>query len=661
MRTPTTKGLARGLAVLSLALPASLLAGPNPASEATSRAHAAVLDKLDFEDQQSFEDARRGFIARITEDQLVDAQGNTIWSTRAYDFLEAEQAPDTVNPSLWRQARLNSIHGLFEVVDGIYQIRGMDLSNMTIVEGKEGLIIIDPLLTPATAKAGLELYRQHRSDKPVVAVMYTHSHADHFAGVKGVISQDDVDQGRVKVYAPDGFLEHAVSENVIAGNAMTRRASYMYGTALPINAQGHVDTGLGKGLSMGPRTLIAPTDIITNNGVQTIAGVPIDFQLAPGSEAPAEMMMYFPDKRVFNTAEVTSQHLHNIYTLRGAEIRDASRWSRYIDEVLADYGDRTDVLIGQHHWPVWGTDSARHFLTVQRDLYKFIHDQSVRLMNHGYRPGEIAETIKLPASLAGEWAARDYYGTLKHNSRAIYQRYLGWYDANPANLDPPPPVEEAQKSIEYMGGIDQVIQRARTDYQAGNYRWVASVMSKAVFAEPGNQQARDLAADAMEQLGYQAESGPWRDVYLSAAQDLRGSSKPSGGSSGGSGDMLEGLTTGMVFDLFGVRLNGPKADGKHIVLNWHFTDTDEHIRTNLQNATLTWLPDRQSDEAAASVTLTRATLNEVLLRKTSFPEAIRSGHIKIKGDGSKLFELLGLLDEFKPGFSLVGPVELEAR
>lgn len=661
MRNPIAQGLAHGLAVFSLVVPVSLLADSNPASDATRHANAAALEQLDFADRQSFEDARRGFIASMSEDQLVDAQGNTVWSTRAYDFLDEDQAPDTVNPSLWRQARLNSIHGLFEVVDGIYQIRGMDLSNMTIVEGEDGLIIIDPLLTPATAKAGLELYRQHRSDKPVVAVMYTHSHADHFAGVKGVISQDDVDQGRVRVYAPDGFLEHAVSENVIAGNAMTRRASYMYGIALPINAQGHVDTGLGKGLSMGPRTLIAPTDIITRNGVQTIAGVPIEFHLAPGSEAPAEMMMYFPDKRVFNTAEVASQHLHNIYTLRGAEIRDASLWSRYIDEVLADYGDRTDVLIGQHHWPVWGTEPTKHFLTVQRDLYKYIHDQSVRLMNHGYRPGEIAESIKLPASLAGEWAARDYYGTLKHNSRAIYQRYLGWYDANPANLDPPTPVEEAKKSIEYMGGIAQVVERARADYEAGNYRWVASVMSKAVFADPANQQARDLAADAMEQLGYQAESGPWRDVYLSAAQDLRGDGRAPSGTSTGSGDMLQGLTTGMVFDLFGVRLNGPKAKGKRIVLNWHFTDTKERIRTNLQNATLTWLPDRQSDDAAASITLTRATLNDVLLRKTSFPEAVKSGQIEIKGDQRKLFELLGLLDEFKPDFSLVGPVGMDAH
>lgn len=644
-----------GFALMTLALPLSLAAAPKAATDATITANAAVRDSLDLADQQSFEDARRGFMAALPDAHVLNENGQVAWSARPYAFLEQETAPDTVNPSLWRQARLNSIHGLFEVVEGIYQIRGMDLANMTIVEGENGLIVIDPLLTPATARAGLELYREHRGDKPVVAVMYTHSHVDHFAGVKGVISQEDVDAGRVKVYAPDGFLEHAVSENVIAGNAMTRRATYMYGAGLPINPQGHVDTGLGKGLSMGPRTLIAPTDLITENGLQTIAGVEVEFHLAPGSEAPAEMMMYFPRHRVFNTAEVTSQHLHNIYTLRGAEIRDASLWSRYIDEVLADYGDRTDILIAQHHWPVWGPDATRHFLTVQRDLYKYIHDQSVRLMNHGYRPGEIAESIQLPASLAGEWAARDYYGTLKHNSRAIYQKYLGWYDANPANLDPPTPVEEARKSMEYMGGIEQVIERAREDYAQGNYRWVASVMSKAVFADPNNEQARSLAADAMEQLGYQAESAPWRDVYLSAAQDLRRAAPRAPLANTGSEDMLQGLTTGMVFDLFGVRLNGPKAEGKHIVLNWHFTDTDERIRTNLQNSTLTWLPNRQSEDAAASIILTRATLNDVLLRKVSFPDAMKAGDIRIEGDPSKLFELLGLLDEFTPDFPLVEP------
>lgn len=642
--------------LLGLALPLLTQAGAQPATPHTAAANAAVLQQLDFTDRRAFEAAQRGFIASLPEGVIKDAEGRMAWSTAAYAFLQAEQAPDTVNPSLWRQAQLNSIHGLFRVTDGIYQIRGMDLSNMTIVEGDSGLIIIDPLLTPATARAGLELYRQHRPDKPVTAVIYTHSHADHFAGVKGVTSQAEVDAGKVQIIAPEGFLEHAVSENVIAGNAMLRRASYMYGTRLPIDPHGHVDTGLGKGVSAGPRTLIAPTEVISANGVRRIDGVDIDFYLAPGSEAPAEMMMYFPAQRVFNTAEVTSQHLHNIYTLRGAEIRDASLWSRYIDEVLEFYGERSDILIAQHHWPVWDNAEVRHYLAVQRDLYKYIHDQSVRLMNHGYRPGEIAEQLQLPPSLAGEWSARDYYGTLRHNARAIYQKYLGWYDANPANLNPLPPVESARRTLDYMGGMQALLQRARADFERGEYRWVASVMSQAVFAEPDNQAARELAAAALEQLGYQAESGPWRDVYLSGALELRSGSPAPAELDAGNQDLLQAMSTGMIFDLLAVRLNGPRAAGKQIVLNWQFTDSNEQIRSNLQNATLTWLPNRRSENADASLQLTRATLNDILLRRLSFPQAIQQGLLRIDGDQSKLFELLGLLDEFPASFPLIEPL-----
>lgn len=651
-----SKPLLLGVAVLGIALPFAAFCAPQPATPFTIEANAAVRNQVDLADQRTFESARRGFIAALPGGKVVDEEGRIAWDMESYAFLEREQAPDTVNPSLWRQARLNAIHGLFKVTEGIFQIRGMDLANMTIVEGKTGLIIIDPLLTPATARAGLELYLQHRPDRPVVTVMYTHSHADHFGGVKGVISQADVDEGRVRVYAPEGFFEHAVSENVIAGNAMTRRAFYMYGTALPISETGHVDTGLGKGLASGPLTLIAPTDVIRENGLMEIDGVPIEFHMAHGSEAPAEMMMYFPQQRVFNSAEVTSQHLHNVYTLRGAEIRDASLWSRYMDEVLELYGPRTDILIAQHHWPEWTQQDVQRFLTVQRDLYKYIHDQSVRLMNHGFGPGDIADMIELPQSLATEWSARGYYGTVRHNARGIYQKYLGWYDANPANLNPLPPAEQARRTMQYMGGVEAAIARAREDYAAGQYRWVASVMSQAVFAEPDNQEARNLAADAMEQLGYQAESAPWRDVYLSGAQDLRRAAPAAAGSRSASrADMLQALDTGMIFDLFAVRLNGPKAAGKHIVLNWQFTDTQETYRTNLQNATLTWLPDRQSMHADATVRLSRAVLNEVLLQRTTFPEAIREGSIAIEGDPARLFELLGLLDEFKPDFPLIEP------
>lgn len=642
-------------AVTALSLAVAATAEPNPPTTVTREANAAVLKQLDFGDRQAFEDARRGFIAALPDARVKDAQGQIAWSNARYAFLDSEQAPASVNPSLWRQARLNAIHGLFKVAEGIYQVRGMDLANMTIVEGETGLIVIDPLLTPATARAALRLYREHRPDRPVVAVIYTHTHADHFGGVKGVTTQAEVDSGRVRIYAPDGFMEHAVSENVIAGAAMTRRAKYMYGTELAAGPLGHVDTGLGKGLARGPLTLIPPTDLVRQSGVQQIDGVDIDFQLAPHSEAPAEMMMYFPAQRVLNTAEITSQHLHNIYTLRGAEVRDANRWSRYIDQVLARYGESSDVVIAQHHWPVWETAHIQAFLAEQRDLYKFVHDQSVRLMNHGYRPGEIAETLSLPSTLASRWHARDYYGTLRHNARGVYQKYLGWYDANPANLNPPTPVDNARKTIEYMGGQEAVLARARTDYEAGHYRWVASVMSQAVFADPTNQAARDLAASALEQLGYQAESGPWRDAYLSGAQELREplsrqTTKPAMHT-----DLLQALDTGMFFDLLGVRLNGPKAEGKRSVMNWVFTDSNERFRVNLQNSALTWLPDRQDERPDATITLTRAVLDDILVRKTSFPDAIKTGAIKIDGDASKLIELLGLLDTFEPDFPIVTP------
>jgi alkyl sulfatase BDS1-like metallo-beta-lactamase superfamily hydrolase len=626
------------------------------AEPATVSANQALLTSLPFSDTQAFEDARRGFIAALPDAMVRNEDGTPAWSMQPYAFLDEERAPDTVNPSLWRQARLNAIHGLFKVTEGIYQVRGMDLANMTIVEGETGLIIIDPLLTPATARAALDLYLANRPHKPVVAVIYSHSHIDHFGGVKGVINAEDVAAGKARVYAPAGFMQHAVSENVIAGNAMSRRALYMYGLLLPPGERGHVDTGLGKTLGHGTHTLIPPTDSIGENGVQRIDGVDIEFHMAQGSEAPSEFMMYFPARRVLNTAEVTSQHMHNIYTIRGAEVRDAARWSRYIDEVRESFGERTEVLIGQHHWPLWNGEDARHFLGVQRDLYKFIHDQSVRLMNHGYRPGEIAETIQLPASLANEWSVRGYYGTLRHNARAIYQKYLGWYDANPANLNPPTPQETARKTIEYMGGMQQVLERARADFARGEYRWVASVMNQAVFAEPDNREARELQADALEQLGYQAESGPWRGAYLTGAQELRQGTPELGASALGD-DLLQALDTGMFFDLLGVRLNGPKAEGKHIILNWRFTDSGETYRVNLQNSTLTWLPDHQAEDANATLSLTRATLNEILLKRSSFPKAVLLGDIKVDGNPLKLFEFLLLMDEFTADFPLIEPLK----
>lgn len=642
-----------GLGLFTLALSGASIAGPKPAEPATVFANETIMYQLPFADKQAFEDARRGFVAALPDGFIVADNGDTAWNMGAYDFLEEEQAPPTVNPSLWRQARLNSIHGLFEVVEGMYQIRGMDLSNMTIVEGDTGLIIIDPLLTPATAKAGLELYYQQRPKKPVRAVLYTHSHVDHFGGVKGVVDESDVRAGKVKIYAPVGFMEHAVSENVIAGNAMIRRTMYQFGSSLPLGERGHVDTGLGKALSKGPLTLIPPTDTVPDNASLSIDGIDIEFIMAHGTEADSEMMMYFPKFKVLNTAEITSQHLHNIYTIRGTSSRDASAWSHYIDKVLADYGDRTDILIAQHHWPIWNRESITKFLSVQRDLYKFIHDQVVRMMNKGMLPGDIAENLKLPESIDKQWHARGYYGTVKHNARGIYQRYMGWYDANPANLDPLPPRENGAQIIAYMGGIDKVVERARADFAKGNYRWVAWIMSQAVFAVPDNQAARELGADALEQLGYQAEAGTWRGAYLVGAQELRNGV----GQAVMRPDLLPALETSMFFDLMAVRLNPEKAKGKHLVINWSLTDLDENYRLNLENSTLTHRSDTLTEDALADVSMTRATLDQILMQKTNFSEAVENGSIQVEGSLQAFLSLLDMLEEPPTDFPIIEPVQ----
>ena len=486
-------------------------------------------------------------------------------------------------------------------------------------------------------------------------MVFTHSHADHFGGVKGVIGEDDVRAGRVKVFAPDHFAEHAVGESIIVGNAIRRRGMYQFGPLLPPGERGQVDAGHGKTVSRGTVTLIAPTDLIKESyETRRIDGVDIEFHLVPGSEAPAEMILYFPQLRVLDMAEDTNHTMHNLYTLRGAEVRDARLWSSYLGEALDRYGDRTDALIAQHQWPTWGGERIVAFLKRQRDMYRFIHDQSVRLLNHGYTPSEIAETLKMPASLASDWASRGYYGTLSHNAKAVYQKYLGWYDANPANLSPLPPVEQARKAVEYMGGADAVIARAQDDFKAGNYRWVASVMSQVVFADPANRKARELGADALEQLGYQSEAAPWRNAYLMGAMELRnGVPKLSAG--GLSGETLGAVSTDLVFDFLAVRLDAEKAEGKTTVLNWTFTDSGEKFVVNLENSALTHLAGKLAPQADAGITLTRATLDAILLKQKTLPEAIAAAEVKVEGDPGKLVELMGMLDEFALGFPIVEP------
>ncbi len=641
----------------ALAAPSATFAqaAPKAPEPSTLKANAEMAKTLPFANRQDFEDAMHGFVGTVPDALVPGAGVRPVWSMKPYDFLKADAPADTVNPSLWRQAQLNAIHGLFKVTERVYQVRGFDIANMTIVEGDSSLIVIDPLLAAETARAALELYYQHRPRKPVGTVIYTHGHADHFGGVKGVVDEADVKAGKVQVLAPSGFMETAVAENILAGNAMSRRSQYQFGTLLPPGPRGQVDTGLGKALARGTMSLIAPTSTIDKpTEERTIDGVQFVFRLVPGSEAPSEMLMYLPQFRVLNMAEDVTHNMHNLYTIRGAEVRDGNLWSKYIDEARVAFGGKAEVLIAQHHWPTFGQDRIVDLLKKQRDMYKFINDQSLRLLNQGYTAADIAETLRMPASLEQEWSARGYYGTLRHNAKAVYQKYLGWYDANPANLNPLPPVAYAKKTVEYMGGADAVLARAREDFGKGEFRWVASAMSQVVYADPTNRAARELGADALEQMGYQSEAGTWRSAYLVGAMELRNGVPKIAGGNSANADSLKAVSNDLFFDFLGVRLNAAKAEGKKMAINWNFTDSNEQFVLTLENSALTHIAGRQPD-ADATVTLNRATLDAITLKETSFPAAVLAGKVKIDGDRAKLAELMSMLDTFEPMFPIVEP------
>jgi alkyl sulfatase BDS1-like metallo-beta-lactamase superfamily hydrolase len=654
--------LAAAVMLTAFALhPSPIQAQSKDAEPATRAANQAFAKSLPFADRADFDDAKRGFIDTLPDGVIAGPLDRPAFDTRAYAFLQKDEVPATVNPSLWRQAQINSINGLFKVTDRVYQVRGLDVSNLTIIEGDSGLILIDTLLSNQTARAALDLYLRNRPAKPVIAVIYSHSHADHFGGGKGVMSEEDAASGKVKVIAPDGFMEHAVAESIIAGNAMSRRAQYQFGGLLPVNERSQVGVGLGIANSRGSISLIPPNDLIKQPyDTRTIDGVEIEFHLVPGSEAPAEMLMYFPQFKLLDMAEDATHNLHNLYTLRGAEIRDGRLWSKYIGEAIQRYGDTTEVLIAQHQWPTWGNERIVAFLKKQRDLYEFIHDQSVRLLNQGLTPTEMAEQLQLPPSLASEWYARGYYGTLRHNAKAVYQFYLGWYDANPADLDPLPRAEAARKQVEYMGGAEAVLKRAREDFAAGQYRWVASVTSQLVFADPANKAARDLGADALEQLGYQSEAATWRNAYLLGAAELR-QGVPKVPPSPRSAELLKGVSIDLAFDVLAVRLNAAKAEGKTNVINWTFTDLNQTYVTNLENSALTHSAGKPAEHADLSLTLTRAALDALTLQPRSFQDGVASGAIAFRGNPQKLAELFGMLDVFTPDFEIVEPIKGKAE
>ena len=629
---------------------------PKDATQATCKAHAHVRAHLPPASDEDFANSTRGFIATIPDARIVNAAGNPVWEMTSFAFEDEETPPDTINPSLWRQAKLNKIHGLFKVTERIYQVRNFDISNITFIEGDKGYIIIDPLISSETARAGLELMRAHRGDKPVTGVIYTHSHVDHYGGMKGVMNDEEIAKGEIPIIAPEGFLKEAVSENVLAGVAMGRRATYMYGALLPRGPKGHVDSGLGKTVSLGQVSLVPPNVHIQKTGDKLVVdGVEIIFQMTPDTEAPAEMNFYFPQMKALCMAENCSCHMHNIYTPRGAQVRDAKSWSYYIHEAIELYGDKTDVLFASHHWPRWGSDTAIAFLKKQRDMYKYVHDQTLRFANHGLTPIEIAEEIALPPTLAEEWYSRGYYGTLNHNAKAVYQRYLGWFDGNPANLHKLPPVEAGKRYVELAGGPDKLLAQVRAAYDKGDYRWAAEIGNHLVFADPSNADARHVQADALEQMGYQAESGPWRGFYLTAAMELRNPRGPmTGPGLAGAGQVRE-LPIEQLLDSLSVRLNGPKAGSSYMSFNLTLTDTKDQYLLTLENAVLHHFKDSHDKSADASIEIARNEFAQLVLGEKTLDDLVAAGKAKLSGNGKKMSELVAMFDYFNFWFEIAMP------
>ena len=640
-----------------ISLPVLAQEGAKDATAQTKSANDALYGQLPFTDKTDFMNAHKGFIAPLPSELIKGKQGNVVWDPQQYAFIkEGEKAPDTVNPSLWRQSQLINIGGLFQVTDGVYQIRNLDLSNMTIMEGKEGITVIDPLVSAETAKVGMDLYYKNRGKKPVVAVIYTHSHVDHYGGVRGVIDEADVKSGKVKVYAPAGFMKEAVSENIMAGNAMSRRASYMYGNLLKPDAKGQVGAGLGTTTSAGTVTLIEPTNYITHTGPkEVIDGLTYDFMMAPGSEAPSEMLWYVEEKGMIEAAEDVTHTLHNTYSLRGAKIRDPLAWSKYINDVIGRWGGKANIIIAQHHWPTWGNENVVKLMKSQRDMYRYINDQTLRMANQGLTRDEIAANFKLPSGLEKSWASRGYYGSVSHDVKATYVFYLGWFNGNPATLNELPPVDAAKKYVDYMGGADAIMQKAKTDYAQGNYRWVAQVTNNIVFADPSNKEARNLEADALEQMGYQAESGPWRNFYLTGAQELRNGVVKGATPNTASPDTVKAMSPEMFFDYLAVHINGEKAANAQAVFNVDLGADGGKYKLELENGVLNHSADAQASNADASITLNRATLNKIILKEESLKQAEEKGDVQIYGNHAKLDEFLGYLDSFDFWFNMVTP------
>lgn len=635
---------------LAAATPGAL--EPKPASKATIEAQKASAAQLPAEDGRDADFADRGFIATRTDPVIRSREGTQIWNLAAYDWMQGE-APPTVNPSLWRHMMLLRKHGLYKVTDGIWQVRGFDISNMTLIAGKSGWILIDPLTTREAAAAALQLANEQLGTRPVSAVIYSHSHGDHYGGVRGVIDEADVKSGRVAVIAPEHLVEEATSESVVAGPAMGRRAAYQFGSSLKPGPQGQMGSGIGKAIAGGAITLITPTDYVRKTGeTRVIDGVTLEFQMVPETEAPSEMNVYVQPAKTFVSAEIATCTLHNILTPRGAKVRDALRWTQYLNEAVNLYADRSDAVVSSHCWPRFGSREVRSWLEGHRDNYRYLHDQTVRMMNTGMTQAEIAEAIKAPPAISDQWYNKGYYGTYSHNSKAVYQRYLGWYDAIPANLHPHPPTERAKRFVADMGGSNKVVAAAKRAMAAGDYRWSSDLLNQLIFAEPKHAEGRALLADSYEQQGYQAESSIWRNQFLSAARDLRQGVQASATIQ--SPDMIAAIPTGLLIESVATRLNPATIGDRKLAINFAISDRNEKVKVSVGNSVMISEMDVQHDQPQATVTGPRQLFLAMLFLKLPIAQLEMAG-LKVEGDKTVVEALQASLDPIAGAFNIVEP------
>ena len=641
------------LAILSAsALAQTADLSSKPASNVTIASQAAERASLPKDNGKDAQFAAQGFIATRTDPIIRNKDGKPVWNLAAYDWMKGD-APPTVNPSLWRHMTILRKNGLFKLADGMWQVRGFDVSNMTVIAGKTGWILIDPLTNRETSAVALELVNQQLGARPIVAVIYTHSHADHFGGIRGIVSPEEVKAGKVVILAPEHFTKETASENVIAGPAMGRRATFQFGSALTPGPQGQMGSGIGSAVAGGEITLLAPTDNITKTAeTRMIDGVTLEFQMVPQSEAPAELNVMVPERRTLVIGEIATCSLHNILTPRGAQVRDAHAWAGYLTEALRLYADRSDTVAASHCWPHFGKEEVRRYLTLQRDNYKYLHDQTVRLMNKGQTQAEIAEALIPPPALTNEWTNRGYYGTYSHNSKAIYQRYLGWYDANPANLNPLPPTERGKHYVEAMGGAERVLAIAKAAMAAGDYRWTSDILNQLVFADPANALAKAMLADSYEQQGYQAEAATWRNMFLSAARDLREGPKLNSGTQ--SIDMISAIPTDLLLDTIATRLDPAVIGAKSLNLNFNFVDRGEKARITVENAVM--ISEMGEAHAKPAVTLSGPRQLFLGLFFLKLPLAqLEAAGLKVEGDRAS-FEALQAAIETPPNiFNIVTP------